>query len=216
MALDKNFDTLVTHMTFIALISVHPDREAQIAFLFTEKAKMSDKYSDFVNVFLEEKALMLPEWTKFNQYVIELEEGKQPPYQLIYSLGLVELEILKTYIKTHLKTRFIRSSESHISAPILFDKKPDGSLHLCVDYWSLNNLTIQYQYLLPFIDEWLDHLGQAKSFTQLDLISAYYCIRIKKIDKWKTVFQSRYSHFKYQVMSFALSNALASFQSYIK
>ena len=87
--------------------------------------------------------MQLPENTGINEHAIELVEGKQPPYGPIYSLGPVELETLKAYIKTHLKTGFIRPSKSPAGAPILFDKKPDGSLRLCVDYQGLNNLTIE-------------------------------------------------------------------------
>ena len=108
---------------------------------------------------------MLPERTELNEHAINLEDGKQPPYGPIYSLGPVELETLKTYIETHLKTGFIRPSKSPAGAPILFDKKPDGSLRLCVDYRGLNNLTIKNRYLLPLIGESLNRLGQAKRFT---------------------------------------------------
>ncbi len=85
----------------------------------------------------------LLENTSMNEHAIELIEGKQPPYGPIYALSPVEVETLKTYIKTHLKTGFIRPSKSPAGASILFDKKPDGSLHLCVDYRGLNNLTIK-------------------------------------------------------------------------
>ena len=164
-------------------LGIHPDREAQIASLLTEEVKIPDKYSDFADVFSEEKALVLPECTDINKYTIELEDGKQPPYRPIYSLGPVELETLKTYIKTHLKTGFIWPSKSPVDAPIFFDKKSDGSFHLCVDYWGLNNLTIKNRYSLPLIGESLDRLGQAKRFTQLDLTSAYHCMRIKEGDE---------------------------------
>ena len=123
--------------------------------------------------------------------------------------------MLKAYIDTHLKTGFIRPSESSASAPILFDKKPDGSLCMCVDYRSLNNLIIKNRYPLPPIDKSLDRLGRAKRFTQLDLTRAYHRMRIWESDKWKTAFCTRYGHFKYQFMPFGLSNALTSFQGYI-
>ena len=190
---------------------IHPDRAAQIASLLTKEVKILEEYSDFTDVFSKEKALVLPERTEFIQHAIELKESKQPPYGPIYSLGPIELKILKTYIKTHLKTGFIRPSKSLTGAPILFDKKPDGSFCLCVDYWGLNNLTIKNQYLLPLIGESLNHLGSAMKFIQWDLTSAYHCIRIKEGDEWKTAFQIRYGHFEYQVMPFRLCNASASF-----
>ena len=127
----------------------------------------------------------------------------------------MELKILKTYIKTHLKTGFIWSSKFPAAAPILFDKKFDNTFYLYINYWSLNNLTIKNRYPLPLIRELLDRLGWAIRFTQLDLISAYYQMRIKKGDKLKTDFQTRYGHWKYQVMPFGYFNTLASFQDYI-
>ena len=126
---------------------------------------------------------MLPERIDLNEHAIKLEGDKQPPYGPIYSLGLVKLETLKAYIKTHLKTGFIWPSKSPAGAPILFNKKPNGSLCLCVDYQGLNNLTIKNQYPLPLIGESLDRLGRAKRFTQLNLTSAYHRMRIKEGNK---------------------------------
>ena len=216
VVLDEKSETFVVHVSSLKLSpGIYPNKEAQIASLLIEEVKIPDKYSDFTDVFSEEKALMLLECIKLNKHAIDLEDGKQPSYGPIYSLGPVKLETLKTYIETHLKTGFIRPSKSPAGAPILFDKKPDGSLRLCVNYWGLNNLTIKNRYPLPLIGESPDRLSRAKRFTQLDLTSAYHRMRIKEDDKWKTAFETRYGHFKYQVMSFGLSNALASFQGYI-
>ncbi len=79
-------------------------------------------------------AIELSEHTGINDHVIELVDNRQPPYGPIYSLGLVELETLKAYNKNNLANGFIKPSKSPAGAPILFDKKPDGSLRLCVDY----------------------------------------------------------------------------------
>ena len=183
-ALDENSKTFVVYIASLSLVlRIHLDREAQIASLLTEEVKIPDEYSDFTNVFSEEKALVLRECTEFNKYAINQEDGNQPPYKSIYSLGQAELETLKTYIETHLKTGFIQPSKFPVGAPILLDKKPDSSLRLCVDYRGLNNLTIKNQYLLPLIGELLDRLGQAKRFIQLDLTSAYHCMRIKEGDE---------------------------------
>ena len=184
MALDEKSETFVTHITSFNLApGIHLDRAAQIASLLTEEVKISDEYSDFTDVFLEEKALVLLERTELNEHAIDLEDGKQPPYGSIYSLSPMKLETLKTYIKTYLKTRFIRPFKSPAGGLILFDKKSDSSLRLCIDYWGLNNLTIKNRYLLPLIGESLDRLGRAKRFTQLDLTSAYHQMRIKESDE---------------------------------
>ena len=156
-------------------INIHPSQIAQItdgdpmqiAALKQDEVltKILVKYSDFADVFLVEEALVLLEYTKLNKHAIELKDGKQLLYGPIYSLGPVELKILKTYIKTHLKTRFIRPFKFFAGAPIFFDKKPDGSFHLYVDYRGFKNLTIKIQYSLPLISELLDRLGLTKRFT---------------------------------------------------
>ena len=79
-------------------------------------------------------AAKLPENTGINEHAIKLEEGKQPPFGPIYSLELIKLEILKTYIKTNLANSFIRSSKSPVKALILFDRKLDKSLRLYIKY----------------------------------------------------------------------------------
>ena len=121
------------------------------------------------------------------------------------------LKTLKIYIETNLANSFIRPSKSLTGALILFIRKKDGSFQLCVNYRGLNNLIIKNWYPLPLIDESLDRLGRVKRFTQLDLTNAYHWMQIWEGDKWKTVFQTWYGHFEYQVMLFSLSNALASF-----
>ena len=182
--MDKKSETSVVHVASLNLVPrIYPGRETQIASLFTKEVKIPDKYSDFTNVFSEEKALVLSEHTKLNEHAIDLEDGKQPPYGPIYSLSSMELETLKIYIKTHLKIEFIWPSKFPAVAPIFFNKKPDGSFYLCMDYWGLNNLTIKNWYSLPLIGKSMDRLKRAKRFTQLDLTSAYHQMRIKEGDE---------------------------------
>ncbi len=100
-----------------------------------------------------------------NEYAVKLINGKQPSYGPIYTLIPIELETLKTYIETYLKTRFMRPSKSPTDAPILFDKKLNSNLRLCVKYQGLNNLTIKNWYLLLLIVEVLDQLNWVKQFT---------------------------------------------------
>ena len=161
-------------------MTIYPAREAQLALLLAEKVTVPNEYLDFADVFSKKSANVLTERTGANEYAIELKKVKHSPYGPIYSLGPVELKTLKIYIETNLVNGFIWASESLASAPILFICKPNGSLCLCVDYQGLNNLTIKNWYPLLLIGEFLDQLGQAKQFTQLNLTSAYHRIRIKE------------------------------------
>ena len=144
-----------------------------------------------------ENVVELPENTGINEYAIELEEGKQPLFEPIYSLGPVELETLKTYIETNLANGFIWPYKSPAGVFIFFDQKPDGSLRFYIDYWDLNNITIKNRYPLPLIGKLLNWLSWAWKFTQLDLTNAYHRLRIYKGDEWKIAFQTQYNHFEY-------------------
>ena len=178
---------------------VHPSRAAQIAALEWDKAltEISSKYADYAYVFSVDLAMELPKNIGINEFAIKLIEGKQLPYGPIYSLELVELETLKTYIETHPKTKFVQPSKSPAGASIFFDKKPKRSFRLCVNYRGLNNITIKNRYLLSLIGEFLDWLGRAKRFNRLDLTSTYYRMKIREDDEWKTAFQTRYAYFEY-------------------
>ncbi len=125
----------------------------------------------------------LPKNTRMNEHAIELIEEKQPLYGPIYALRPVELETLKAYIETHLKTEFIWPSKSPVDVSIFFDKKLDNSLCMCVNYQGLNNLTIRNRYLFPPIGEALDYLGWTKRFTQLHLTSTYHQMKIQEGDE---------------------------------
>lgn len=157
----------------------------------------------------------LPENTGINKYAIKLVKSKQLFYRSIYFLSPVQLKTLKTYILTLLKTTFIWRFKSSADASTIFDKKPDGSFCLYVNYQALNNLTIKNRYPLSLIGKFLDWLDRVKQFIQLNLTSAYHRLKIQKDDKWKTVFHIKYAHFEYQVIFFRLSNISASFEDYI-
>ena len=93
-------------------MTIHPARKAQLALLLAKKVTVPTKYSDFADVFSEKPPNVLPERTGANEHVIELKEGKQPPYGPIYSLEPVELKTFKTYIETNLANGFIQVSKS--------------------------------------------------------------------------------------------------------
>ena len=115
-----------------------------------------------------------------NDNAIELVDCQQLFYRFIYSLELIELEILKAYIKINLVNYFITSFKSPIDTLIFFDLKSNKYLRLYVNYRGLNNFKIKNWYLLPLVGELLDRLRKARPFTQLNLTSAYHWMRICK------------------------------------
>jgi hypothetical protein len=171
-------------------------------------------YRDFLDIFSKKKAETLPPHRP-TDHAIDLEPGTKLPYGRIYSLSEVELKALKAYIETNLASGFIQRSSSPAASPILFVKKKDGSLRLCVDYRALNYASVKNRHPLPLISEILERVGKAKIFTKLDLRGAYNLIRIKEGDEFKTAFRTRFCQFQYWVMPFGLTNAPTTFQAYI-
>ena len=171
-------------------------------------------YHNLEGVFSEEKANELPVSSPYN-HEIELEGDCWPPYGLIYPLSTPKLQVLREYLHDNLAKGFIRHSTSSAGTPILFVKKKDGSLRLCVDYRRLNLLMKKNWYPLPLIGEALDWLSGAKIYTKLDIWVAYNQVRMKEGDEWKTTFWTWYGHYEYCVMPFGLANAPATFQGFI-
>ena len=94
---------------------------------------------------------------------------------------------------------------------MLFVKKKDRSLRLCIDYQQLNEITIKNQYLLPRIDDLFDQLQGEQYFSKIDLCSSYHQLKIHKEDVPKIAFRTRYRHYEFLVMSFGLTNTLTAF-----
>ena len=128
----------------------------------------------------------------------------------------VELKELKLQLQELLEKGFIYPSVSPWGAPVLFVKKKDGTLRLCVDYRQLNKMTIKNKYPLPRIDDLLDQLKGASIFSKIDLRSRYHRLRIKDVDVHKTSFRTRYGHYEFLVMSFGLTNAPVAFMDLLK
>lgn len=164
---------------------------------------------DYPDVFPEELVSLPPK--REVEFVIELIPGATPVSRTPYRLAPAELKELKEQLEDLLVRNFIRPSSSPWGAPVLFVKKKDGTLRLCIDYRGLNRLTIKNKYPLPLIDELFDQLQGARVFSKLDLRQGYYQLRINDEDIPKTAFNTRYGHYEFVVMPFGLTNAPAAF-----
>ncbi|TYK28653.1 reverse transcriptase [Cucumis melo var. makuwa] len=142
---------------------------------------------------------------------IELVPGAKPPAKNAYRMAPPELAELRKQLDELLNAGFIRPAKAPYGAPVLFQKKKDGSLRLCIDYRALNKLTVRNKYPLPIITDLFDRLHGAKYFSKLDLRSGYYQVRIAEGDEPKTTCVTRYGAFEFLVMPFGLTNAPATF-----
>jgi len=121
---------------------------------------------------------------------IHLENDQTPLHSHIYPLSGTELGLLREFLDDMLGKGFIRLSQSPAGAPVLFTKKKDGTLHLCVDFRNLNKLTQKDRYLILLVTNLLDQLSSTKVYTKLDLHAGYYNVRVTAGHEWKTAFHT--------------------------
>ncbi|GBG81932.1 hypothetical protein CBR_g34114 [Chara braunii] len=144
---------------------------------------------------------------------IILEAGVVPPKGCIYRMSEEELEVLRAQLDDLLAKGWIRPSSSPYEAPVLFVRKKNKDLRLCIDYRKLNAQTVKNAGPLPRIDDLLERLGGAKYFSKLDLKSGYHQISIRPNDCYKSAFKTWYGHFGWVVMPLGLTNTPATFQA---
>ncbi|KAL0560669.1 hypothetical protein IC582_001079 [Cucumis melo] len=194
---------LLSQGTWSILASVVDTREVGVS-LSSEPV-----VRDYPDVF-PEKLPGLPPHREV-EFAIELESDTVPISRAPYRMAPAELKELKVQLQELLDKGFIRPSVSPWGAPVLFVKKKDGSMRLCIDYRELNKVTVKNRCPLPRIDDLFDQLQGATVFSKIDLRSGYHQLRIKDGDVPKTAFRSRYGHYEFIVISFGLTNASAVF-----
>lgn len=142
---------------------------------------------------------------------IELLPGTKPPARAPYRMTQPELVELRKQLREMLESGIIRPAKSPYGAPVLFQKKSDGSLRMCCDYRALNKITVKNKYPIPLIADCFDRLSRAQYFSKIDLRSGYWQVRIKDGDEAKTTVVTRYGAYEFLVMPFGLTNAPATF-----
>src|SRR6201996_6108097 len=189
-------------------------KSASISTADPDLSHIPEEYHDYADVFSKGKADTLAPHRPYD-LKIDLEDGASPPIGPMYSLSQSEVGSLREFIDEHLRIGFIRPSNSPHGAPVLFIRKKDGSLRLCVGFRGLNKITKKDRYPLPIINDLLATAGKARIYTTLDLRHAYHLVRITEGDEWKTAFRTRYGSFEWNVMPFGLTNAPAAFQRFM-
>jgi hypothetical protein len=184
-----------------------------VAFLVDEKfvGDSIRAVEDFPDVFLEELLGMPPD--REVELVIDLLPGiafisKRPD-----RMSVEELKEPKKQLTELQEAGYIRSNSSPWGAPVLFVQKKDGSQRMCVDYRSLNDVTVKNKYPLPCIEDLFDQMRGARVFSKIDLRSGYHQMRIRPSNIPKTTFSTRYGLYEFTVMSFGLTNAPAYFMN---
>ena len=167
--------------------------------------------SEFPDVFPEELPGLPPD--REIEFTIEVAPGVAPVSIPPYRMAPLELQELKKQLQELLDKGLIRPSVSPWGAPVLFVKKKDGTLRLCIDYRKLNQVTVKNKYPLPRIDDLFDQLQGAGIFSKIDLRSGYHQLKIAEQDIPKTAFRTRYGHYEFLVMPFGLTNAPAAFMA---
>jgi hypothetical protein len=162
---------------------------------------------DFPDVFPEELAGMPPDTEV--EFVIDLLLGTAPISKWPYRMSVEELKELKKQLTELQEAGYIHPSSSPWGAPVLFVQKKDGSQRMCVDYRSLNDVTMKNKYLLPRIEDLFDQMRGARVFSKIDLRSRNHQMKIRLYDIPKMAFSTRYGLYEFTVMSFGLTNAQA-------
>jgi hypothetical protein len=192
---------------FVAM--VQPDQGSrlnQTKAMALEDIKVVQEYPD---VFPEELPGMPPD--RDTEFHIELLPGTPPISKRPYRMPVNVLVELKKQIAELQAKGSIRPSSSPWGAPVLFVEKKDVTQWMCVDYRSLNEVTIKNKYPLPIIKDLFDQMKGVGIFSKIDLRSRYHQLRIWESDIPKTAFHTRYGLYEYTVMPFGLTIAPAYF-----
>ncbi|MFS7976835.1 putative nucleotidyltransferase, Ribonuclease H [Helianthus anomalus] len=165
--------------------------------------------SEYPEVFPEDLPGLPPD--RQVEFRIDIIPGAAPIARAPYRLAPTEMKELRTQLDELLAKGFIKPSSSPWGAPVLFVKKKDGSMRLCIDYRELNKVTIKNRYPLPRIDDLFDQLQGASYFSKIDLRSGYHQLKVRDEDVHKTAFRTRYGHYEFLVMPFGVTNAPSAF-----
>ena len=173
------------------------------------------QYTSFWDVHSKRASDQLPPHRLAVDHKIELTQDNNLGHSPLYRMTTEELAAVKEYLLENLHKGFIVPSSAPFASPVLFVSKPNGGLRFCVDYRKLNSITKKDQHPLPLIDETLACICNAKIFAKLNIRQAFHRIRVDSSAEELITFRTRYGTYKYQVLSFSLTNGPATYQRYM-
>jgi hypothetical protein len=186
-------------------VSMPATAEAMVNQLVEKSLEHIRIVCEYPDVFLEELPSLPPD--RDIQFSMELLPGTTPISKRAYRMDVKDLIELNKQIEELLEKGFIRPSLSPWGAPVLFVNKKDGSRRMCVDYRSLNEVTIKNKYPLPRIEDMFDQMRGTTIFSKIGLRLGYHQLKIRTEDIPKTSITTRYGLNDFLVMSFGLTNA---------
>jgi hypothetical protein len=177
-----------------------------------QQAELPKEYQEFTRLFSDEAADRFPpsrEW----DHAIDLKPGAPDAMDCkVYPMTRDEDASLEKFLDKMVGKGYIRPSKSPYASPFFFVKKKDGKLRPVQDYRWLNSHTVRNQYPLPLIAQLISDLSGAHIFSKVDVCQGYNNIQIKKGDKWKAAFKTKFGHWEPLVMFFGLTNSPSTFQ----
>jgi dUTPase/Reverse transcriptase (RNA-dependent DNA polymerase) len=183
------------------------------------RKQIPPEYHDYLDVFDEDLAMSKcpPSRLGYNFEIILQEGTKLPPPHRPYHLSREETKIIREWIEGMESTRMISKCTTHcpMAAPVFFVAKKDRTKRPVIDYQRLNNVTTQYSYPLPCIDQIMDQVQGCKYFLKFNMKSGYNQLRIKPRQEWLTAFIMPYGVYQCNVMTFGFMNAPPIFQRFV-
>ena len=160
-------------------------------------------------MYFQKKTIKLSNRTSYDHAIKT--KKKMSFFESIYNMSIIEFETLREYIDENLAKKFIIEFIFSTKVSILFVKKSNEELRLCVNYRELNVIIIKNKYFLSRVEILLNQMHDVKIFIKVDIIWAYNALWIREKNEWKIAFHCRYELFEYKVMSFELINASITF-----